>query len=230
MFEIRSYRRVFELERRIYRIDRLRLNPAGVPVRGVVYYFGLLLALLLLDATPLIGGVVSWMPWYMRAVALPGAGATLLAVIRVDGRPAHLVGWALLRYALEPGCLSRLRPCEPVGWRWYPPPLTILPDGSEGQWRQLRYRGPGRVTVRGPHELLLPGDRRAGRRRLMARHHEGRLVVLPEARVARAGGRQRTIVLRHGALVEVRPRRARLRRRDARAPVTSRRARRRREG
>ncbi len=35
MMEIRSYRRVFDLERRIYQVDRLRLNPSGVPVRGV---------------------------------------------------------------------------------------------------------------------------------------------------------------------------------------------------
>ena len=35
MIEIRSYRRVFDLERRIYSIDRVRLNPGGVPVRGV---------------------------------------------------------------------------------------------------------------------------------------------------------------------------------------------------
>jgi hypothetical protein len=32
--EIRSFRRVFDLERRIYRVDRLRLNPGGIPVRG----------------------------------------------------------------------------------------------------------------------------------------------------------------------------------------------------
>ena len=38
--EIRSYRAVFDLERRIYRVDRLRLNPGGVPVRGVVYCLG----------------------------------------------------------------------------------------------------------------------------------------------------------------------------------------------
>ena len=34
--EVRSYRTVFDLERRLYRIDRLRLNPGGVPVRGIV--------------------------------------------------------------------------------------------------------------------------------------------------------------------------------------------------
>ena len=43
--EIRSYRAVFDLERRIYRIDRLRLNPAGVPVRGIVYFLALLAAI-----------------------------------------------------------------------------------------------------------------------------------------------------------------------------------------
>ena len=169
MLEVCSYRRVFDLERRIYKIDRLRLNPAGVPVRGVVYYLGLLVVVLLVNAMPLIGSVVSWTPWYVRAVALPGAGAALLAVIRIDGRPAHLVGWALLRYAFEPRCLSRLRPCKRLGRRWYPPPLTILPDGSEGQLREFRYRGPGRVTITGAHELLLGRDRSPGRHGLMPR-------------------------------------------------------------
>ena len=43
---IRSYRRVFDLERRIYRVTRIRLNPGGIPIRGVVY----LLALVVLAA------------------------------------------------------------------------------------------------------------------------------------------------------------------------------------
>ena len=43
MIEIRSFRRVFDLERRVYSVDRFRLNPAGVPVRGILY---LLVALL----------------------------------------------------------------------------------------------------------------------------------------------------------------------------------------
>ncbi len=42
MIEIRSYRRVFDLERRIYSVDQLRLNPGGVPVRGVLYFLALL--------------------------------------------------------------------------------------------------------------------------------------------------------------------------------------------
>ncbi len=35
--EVRSYRNVFALERRVYSIDRLRLNPGGVPVLSLVY-------------------------------------------------------------------------------------------------------------------------------------------------------------------------------------------------
>ena len=31
---------VFALERRIYRIDTLRLNPSGVPLRGIGYARG----------------------------------------------------------------------------------------------------------------------------------------------------------------------------------------------
>ena len=50
--EIRSYRRVFDLERRIYRIDHLRLNPSGVPVRGVVYFLALLAGVLLAARLP----------------------------------------------------------------------------------------------------------------------------------------------------------------------------------
>ena len=36
---IRSYRRVFEVDRRIYRVDRWALPvPGGVPLRGVGYF------------------------------------------------------------------------------------------------------------------------------------------------------------------------------------------------
>ena len=55
VMEIRSYRRVFDLERRIYRIDRMRLNPGGVPVRGIVYFLVLLCGALMAARLPLIG-------------------------------------------------------------------------------------------------------------------------------------------------------------------------------
>src|ERR1022692_4397913 len=108
--EIRSYRAVFDLERRIYRVDRLRLNPGGVPVRGIVYFLALLTVMLLAAALPLIGVLLKTLPGYLREVALPGATASLLTLIKVEGRPFHLAGFALLRYAVGPRELSGLRP------------------------------------------------------------------------------------------------------------------------
>ncbi|MGA8364050.1 MAG: hypothetical protein WB709_05975, partial [Solirubrobacteraceae bacterium] len=95
--EIRSYRAVFDLERRIYRIDRLRLNPAGVPVRGIVYFLALLATIVVCAHVPPLRAVASALPWYLIYLALPGVGAALLTVVAIDGRPAHLAAQALLR-------------------------------------------------------------------------------------------------------------------------------------
>jgi hypothetical protein len=163
MIEIRSYRAVFELERRIYRVDKLRLNPGGVPVRGVVYFLALLAAVLLAGKLPLTGTLARALPWYMRDLALPSLSAALLTVIRIEGRPFHLAAHALARYASGPKRLAGARPCRSrrggsgssdlvPGERWYPPELLLLPDGSDGSLRRLRYTGPGAVLVAVAHE------------------------------------------------------------------------------
>jgi len=152
--EIRSYRAVFDLERRIYRVDRLRLNPGGIPLRGVVYCFALLAGLALLGALPLVGAAVRALPWYLRDLVLPAGGAALLTVIRVEGRPFHLAAAALLRHALGPRQLAGS--CVLSGPRsrarfqrvWLPGSLLVLPDGSDARFRRLRFTGPGAVLVR----------------------------------------------------------------------------------
>jgi hypothetical protein len=152
MTEIRSYRRVFDLERRIYSVDRVRLNPGGVPVRGVVY-FVLLLALGLLAAgMPLAGALARAVPWYLRDVALPAAGATVLSALRLEGRSFHQAAHALARYRIGPRRLAGMRRCGAVGERWRPQEVLMLPDGSDGRLRQLRYTGPGAVRVSIEHE------------------------------------------------------------------------------
>jgi hypothetical protein len=162
--EIRSYRAVFDLERRIYRIDRLRLNPGGVPVRGVVYFLALLSTILVCASVPPLRIVAGAAPWYLVYVALPGAGAALLTVIGIDGRPAHLAAHALLRYRLRARRLAGTRPCARFGERWYPPEVLMLPDGSDARMRRVRYTGPGAVLVTVAHERVESG--RIGRSRL----------------------------------------------------------------
>jgi hypothetical protein len=197
MIEIRSYRRVFDLERRIYSIDRVRLNPGGVPVRGVMYFLALLALALVVADLPLIGALARHAPWYLRAIALPGAGATVLSAIRLEGRTFHLAAHALARYRLGPRWLAGMRRCARPGLRWQPGELLILPDGSDGRLRRLRYTGPGGRAVergaaatarRGPGAALRLKQR--GRARTLDR---GQVIALADgARLLVAAGARRS--------------------------------------
>jgi hypothetical protein len=150
--EIRSYRRVFDLERRIYRVDRLRLNPGGIPVRGVVYLLVILSVRLVAGKLPLLASVVGLPPWYLCDLALPVASAAVLTMIRVEGRPFHLAAFALGRYRSGQRWFAGVRPCPAIGARWHPGEIVFLPDGSDGRMRRLRYTGPGAVLVGVQHE------------------------------------------------------------------------------
>ena len=152
MIEIRSYRAVFDLERRIYRVDQLRLNPGGIPVRGVVYFLAILLGVVIAGSLPLVGVAIGALPWYLRDLALPAASATVLSVIRIEGRPFHLAAYALLRYRVGPRSFAGVRPCDAPGACWRPGEILLLPDGSDGEMRRLRYTGPGAVLVTTAHE------------------------------------------------------------------------------
>jgi len=167
MMEIRSYRRVFDLERRIYQVDRLRLNPSGVPVRGVVYFLALVAGSAIAARVPGLAALLAPAPWYMRDVALPAVAAAALTLIGIEGRPFHLAASALLRHRLGAPrrvALSGGRPRAQAlpGGRWHPPPIVMLPDGSDARVRKLRYTGPGAVLVAVPHRRRLA---RAGVRR-----------------------------------------------------------------
>jgi len=149
--EIRSYRRVFDLERRIYSVDRLRLNPGGVPVRGVVYLLAILAAAMLVGQLPMLGTIVQQAPWFLRDIALPVAAAAVLTAIRIEGRVFHLAAHAVLRYWFGPRHLAGTRRCARVGERWSPEEIVILPDGSDARLRPVLYQGPGAVLVSVEH-------------------------------------------------------------------------------
>ncbi|HTU79084.1 MAG TPA: hypothetical protein VMF09_10035 [Solirubrobacteraceae bacterium] len=152
MIEVRSYRRVFDLERRIYSVDQLRLNPGGIPVRGVVYFLAIVAISVLAAGLPVFGWLARALPWYLRDVALPAGAAALLSVIRLEGRSSHLAVHALVRYWLGPRRLAGARRCQAPGGRWHPWEVVILPDGSDSRLRHLRYTGPGAVLISIEHE------------------------------------------------------------------------------
>jgi hypothetical protein len=163
--EVTSYRTVFDLERRVYRIDRLRLNPSGIPIRGFVYCAALALVMLVLAVLPVSGFVLSLFPWYLRDIALPVGGAALLRVVRVEGRSFHLAAVSLARHTFGGRHLCHLRPCRAVspGRRWYPPELLFLPDGSDAGLRRLRFTGPGAALITVPHACASAGGGVRGR-------------------------------------------------------------------
>jgi hypothetical protein len=171
--EIRSYRAVFDLERRIYQVDRLRLNPSGVPVRGAVYCLALVAMALVAAKLPLLGALVRVAPWYLRDLAGPLGAATLLCAMRFDGRPFHEAAGALVRYAVGPR-LVHGDGCTAVSVRrWRPGELLVLPDGSEARLRRLRCLGPVSVRVAVAHERMEWRQGR-GRTRVTVRELPGR--------------------------------------------------------
>lgn len=151
MIEVRSYRRVFDLERRVYSVDGVRLNPTGIPLRGIVYFLLLVWAAVTLSALAGVGQLISRVPWYIRDLALPGLSAMTLAAIRIEGRVFHLALLAAMRLLVGPRRLIGLDRRSPVGQRWLPASMLMLPDGSEARPRRLLYRGPGAVLVRFEH-------------------------------------------------------------------------------
>jgi len=149
--EVRSFRSVFALERRIYRIDTLRLNPSGLPLRGIAYAAALVIAALVAGAIPPTAWLDPLLPWYARDIGVPLAGSVFLGAIRLDGRPFHTAAASLVAYAAGPRIANALKPQPDRSAPWRPPSVLLLPDGSDARFRRLRYRGPGAVLVTHPH-------------------------------------------------------------------------------
>lgn len=198
MIEIRSFRRVFDLERRIYRIDRLRLNPGGVPVRGIVYLLATLAALELLRAVPIVGLALARLPWYLLYAGIPIPAAALLTMVRLEGRTVHQAVVALVRCELGTSRRIGLRRRPAARSRWSPDPVVVLPDGSDARLREMRFTGPGAVLIATPHDRRVD----AGARRWGRGPRRPQLVLRP-SRSPVAGAPREVIVLDAGTRLRV---------------------------
>jgi hypothetical protein len=179
--EVRSYRTVFDLERRLYRIDRLRLNPGGVPVRGVVYAVVVSVVVGVIAALPVLGWAPRLLPWPARQLLLPTVVAAALTIVRVDGRPCHVALHSLAALALGPRRLAAWQRITRGSVRWRPPDLVVIPDGSEPRPRRARFRGPGAVRVAIANELRLRHRRRVTLRPLASEQQTpGKVVVIAD--------------------------------------------------
>ena len=156
---IRSYRRVFEVDRRIYRVDRWALPvPGGVPLRAVGYFAATLLAVIAAGALPGIGELVGVLSAPLRFVVLPLAVAVLGTQAAPDGRAAHRFAWDWLRLAAARAaalggprrCRSRASRCAGTA------SSRCAGTPTAPQLHRGRVRGPARVTFNVPVELRRP--------------------------------------------------------------------------
>lgn len=163
--EIRSFRVVFALERRLFRIDRWRLPlPYGIPVRGIAYGVAALLAVLAAGALPGLGEVVGAVPAPVRFVLGPVAVAAVLARVRVDGRPAHRSALALLRHRLGPRTVDAFaRVPSPGSEHVLTEPVVLAAAAGDSRYRGAEVNGPAVVA------LGLPATARQRGRRLHIR-------------------------------------------------------------
>src|SRR3954447_20161316 len=158
---IRSYRRVFEVDRRIYRVDRWALPvPGGVPLRAVAYFAAALIVVIVAGALPGVGELVSGVSAPLRFVVAPLAVAVLASQAAPDGRAAHRFpwDWLALRLRARRRCGGRVVPLEdePVTWHGE---LALRWDGDGAQLRRGRVRGAARITFNVPVQL---NDRHGG--------------------------------------------------------------------
>lgn len=129
--QIRSYRVVFDLERRIHRIDRYRIPlPYGLPLRSIAYALAGLLAVIALGRLPVLGALLALLPVPARLVLVPMAVSVALTRLRVDGRSAHAAGLAWMRWLAGPRRLVGFQRCPSPG-RWvFADVLLATPEGS----------------------------------------------------------------------------------------------------
>lgn len=108
---IRSFRVVFDLERRIHRIDRFRVPlPYGLPLRSVGYAVIALVAVLVAGRLPILGALLGGLPAPARYALVPVAVSYAFTQLRLDGRTAHAAAGAWLRFSLMPRAWCAFRP------------------------------------------------------------------------------------------------------------------------
>jgi hypothetical protein len=183
---IRSFRLAFELERRIFKVDRWRLPFAyGVALRSIGYAAAALAAIVVLARLPGAGAALAVVPAPLKFVVAPLAAAYALTRVDIDGRPAHRVAAAWARHVAARGRLAAFRRIDAPGRPALLAALTLAADE-----RSARYR---RAVVRGPATILVRYPARARPRGATLRLRQTSTVPLRRARTIEVGSGQRVV-------------------------------------
>jgi hypothetical protein len=114
--EIRSYRVVFDFERRIHRVDRWRLPcPYGLPLRSLAYAMASLGLVVAASRLRFVGDIIMLLPPPVRLVLAPVGIAYGLTRLQPDGRTAHAAARAWIAHCARPRRIAAWRAAPPVG-------------------------------------------------------------------------------------------------------------------
>ena len=195
---LHSYRRVFRVERRLYRIEDWRLPlPGGIPLRAIVYFFAAELAVLVLARAPGTGLALAVLPVEWRFGVLPIACAMAGWWISPDGRPAHRFAATWLRARLTRRRRRAGLAVRAEGERLATPErLAIRPGVPGSRALRARVRGPAAIALCEPL-LLHSRPRGRGRRE--------QLELRPAGGRRARGEAVEGVVLEEGQTLWVRP-------------------------
>ena len=163
----RSYRRVFDIERRIYRVDdsspesgrstcpRCRLLPRD----ALVVVIG--------GRLPIIDIALQDPALVRRVIAVPAGRRALLERDQVEGRCVPCQRTALSHVRADFAPHRGMVPAPGAGARWYPRMISCCSRTDRRHAARLRYTGPGAVLIACEHErstrALENGSRGLGR-------------------------------------------------------------------
>ena len=174
---IRSFRSVFELERRIHKIDRYRIPlPYGLPLRSLGFGAGALLVLLVLDGVPVLGGALRELPPPARFVLLPAAAAYVLGRLKLDGRPIHQAIGPLAGFALSAKRVAAFRGARLGQTRLGD--VVMAADERSWHYRKGRVDGPAELLLRYPAQARQRGGRMVVRQGSAAAMWRGKRVMV----------------------------------------------------
>ena len=146
---LRSYRLAFEVERRIHRVDRFRIPvPYGIPLVALGYWAVVMVVFLIAGAMPVLGTLLSALPWPLRLILLPGLVTRALCHKRADGRPAHEAMTGYLTFLLSTKHLVGLAAAPHEDGHL--DALAVAGDEHSARWPRGVVRGPCTVLLRRP--------------------------------------------------------------------------------
>jgi hypothetical protein len=158
ILHIRSFRVVFDLERRIHRIDRFRVPlPYGLPLRSLGYAVAALVAILVASRLPVLGAVLKLLPTPARLVLAPVGLSYALTQLRLDGRSAHAAAGAWARYTLAPKLLVAFRRAPGHGQVAFSPVTLVRPAMLDRSADGERSAGEGPAKAGRSRQLRLDG-------------------------------------------------------------------------